>query len=231
MSMSHAYSSVSLSAGRPWAENIAWALIWRPDRLRWPSLNTPSVVGRCGQMHRVRHANTSNQKDDNAKETLASFHPYFSWKMSGKSCGIRKDICPFAPNKGFTIVIQSDTHLQNRFTTLICTISLLLLWSQNSISWILGSRRNCSRQTLVTIFPHLTVVTDKDVNRRQEQLKHRLLITFLHLKTQPLQEARWTLGTFAAAVLEAQRRVSIHADTNTPLLSNVKRSKLCYWQT
>lgn len=53
----------------------------------------------------------------------------------------------------------------------------------------------------------LVVVTDEDVNGRQEQLKHRLLVTLFHLKTQPLQEAGWTFGTLAAAVLEARRKV------------------------
>lgn len=43
ISISQAYSSVSLPRGRPWAENMAWALICRPDRLRWPSLNTPQL--------------------------------------------------------------------------------------------------------------------------------------------------------------------------------------------
>lgn len=52
----------------------------------------------------------------------------------------------------------------------------------------------------------LVVVTDEDVNGRQEQLKHRLLVALFHLKTQPLQEAGRTLGTLAAAVLEAQRK-------------------------
>lgn len=55
MSISQAYSNVSLPRGRPWAENMAWALIWRPDRLRWPSLNTPSAVGRCGLNTWVTH--------------------------------------------------------------------------------------------------------------------------------------------------------------------------------
>lgn len=50
----------------------------------------------------------------------------------------------------------------------------------------------------------LVVVTDEDVNGRQQQLKHRLLVTLLHLKTQPLQKAGRTLGTLAAAVLEAE---------------------------
>lgn len=46
-SMSQAYSSVSLPAGKPSAENIAWARICRPERLRCPSHNTPSTAGRC----------------------------------------------------------------------------------------------------------------------------------------------------------------------------------------
>lgn len=45
-SMSQAYSSVSLPAGKPSAENIAWARICRPERLRCPSHNTPSTAGR-----------------------------------------------------------------------------------------------------------------------------------------------------------------------------------------
>lgn len=45
-SMSQAYSSVSLPAGNPSAENIAWARICRPERLRCPSHNTTSTAGR-----------------------------------------------------------------------------------------------------------------------------------------------------------------------------------------
>lgn len=52
---------------------------------------------------------------------------------------------------------------------------------------------------------NLVVVADEDVNRRQEQLKHRLLVTLFHLKTQTLQEAGRSFGTLAAAVLEAAR--------------------------
>ena len=58
----------------------------------------------------------------------------------------------------------------------------------------------------------LVVVTDEDVNGRQEQLKHRLLVTLLHLEAEPLQEAGRTFGTLAAAVLEAPRRVRKHED-------------------
>lgn len=44
--MSQAYSSVSLPTGKPATENIAWALICNPERLRCPSLNTASTAGR-----------------------------------------------------------------------------------------------------------------------------------------------------------------------------------------
>ena len=65
----------------------------------------------------------------------------------------------------------------------------------------------------------LVVVTDKDVNGRQQQLKHRLLVTLLHLKTQPLQEAGRTFGTLAAAVLEAARKVRKHVESCIKLCS------------
>ena len=48
----------------------------------------------------------------------------------------------------------------------------------------------------------LVVVTDEDVNGRQEQLKHRLPVTLFHLKTQTFEEAGRTFRTLAAAVLE-----------------------------
>ena len=72
-----------------------------------------------------------------------------------------------------------------------------------------GAKTSSIRQ-LCSCFSYLVVVTDEYVNGRQEQLKHCLLVTLLHLKTQPLQEARWTFGTLAAAVLEATENVNKH---------------------
>lgn len=65
--------------------------------------------------------------------------------------------------------------------------------------------RLCSRVS------YLVVVADEDVDGGQEQLKHRLLVTFFHLKTQTLQESGWTFGTLAAAVLEAPKK-SVHTE-------------------
>lgn len=59
----------------------------------------------------------------------------------------------------------------------------------------------------VRIASDLVVVTDEDVNGRQEQLKHRLPVTLFHLKTQTLEEAGRTFGPLAAAVLEAAWKV------------------------
>lgn len=64
------------------------------------------------------------------------------------------------------------------------------------------------QQCIVRSFSDLVVVTDKDVNGWQQQLKHCFLVTLFHLKTEALQEAGWTLRTFAAAVLDAQRKVN-----------------------
>lgn len=61
----------------------------------------------------------------------------------------------------------------------------------------------------------LVAVTNEDVNGRQEQLKHGLLVTLLHLKTQPLQEAGWTFGTLTAAVLEATKEIRMFSKTQT----------------
>lgn len=52
----------------------------------------------------------------------------------------------------------------------------------------------------------LVVVADEDVDGRQQQLQHRLLVALFHLETEALQEARRTFGTLAAAVLQAPRQ-------------------------
>lgn len=54
--------------------------------------------------------------------------------------------------------------------------------------------------------PHLVVVADEDVDGRQEELEHRLLVALFHLEAQTLQEAGRTFGTLAAAVLQAKKK-------------------------
>lgn len=68
-------------------------------------------------------------------------------------------------------------------------------------------KQHCS---LFRCVSYLVVVTNEDVNGGQEQLKHSLLVTLFHLKTQTLQEAGRTFGTLAAAVLEATEKVLKH---------------------